>query len=315
MERLDSEIKADIERRLEIDPYVREELIDVCVNDGEVVLGGIVGNFAEKKYAYYDSWVNGVISVDDTNVEVKWWMEEDLRRERKVVIKSDEDIKKAVEDVFSYDLRVPSYKINVEVENGIVTLTGVVDNLRSKRIAEKDAKNTLGVLTVENRLKVRREEPPVDSVISENVRDALKWDPVVERHDITVLTRNNKVFLFGNVDSRYEKMHAEAITSQVFGAVEVENNLEISEGWIWESDEEIKEDIKNELFWSIFVDSGDIQVIVDDGIVDLYGSVDTWGEVKNAVDNAYEDGAKKVRNHLKVNGIGIHPSKYSDNYR
>jgi len=85
-ERLDSEIKADIERQLEIDPYVRDGLIEVIVNDGKVRLEGTVGSAAEKRYANWDCWVSGVKSVDDSKLEVKWWMEKELIRKDKSVI-------------------------------------------------------------------------------------------------------------------------------------------------------------------------------------------------------------------------------------
>jgi len=219
-------------------------------------------------------------------------------------------VKKAVNDAFLYDPRVNSYDIEVSVDNGVVTLSGVVDNLKAKKVAEKDARNTVGVLVVDNEIEVRPDKPITDELISEHVSKELRWDPVVERHEITVLARNRKVYLYGNVDNGFEKSRAENIASGVFGVVDVENNLQISKEWEWKSGEEIKDDIETELFWSIFVDSDDIQVFVDDGVVDLYGTVTTWGEVKAAVNNAYEGGAKKVRNHLKMKGYKAFPPYY-----
>jgi osmotically-inducible protein OsmY len=44
------------------------------------------------------------------------------------------------------------------------------------------------------------------------------------------------------------------------------------------------------LWWSPFVDSDDVNVTVDDGVVTLTGAVDSWSEYNAAANNAYEGG-------------------------
>jgi HSP20 family molecular chaperone IbpA len=66
------------------------------------------------------------------------------------------------------------------------------------------------------------------------------------------------------------------------------------------SDWRLKEDILDELFWSPFVDSDDVNVEVKDGRVTLTGTVDSWSEYNAAADNAYEGGAVYVDNDLVV---------------
>jgi len=70
--------------------------------------------------------------------------------------------------------------------------------------------------------------------------------------------------------------------------------------WRWKSDAELKEDVQSELYWSPFVDSDDISVSVNNGEVTLKGSVEDQSEVNDAIENAYEAGAKNVISKLET---------------
>ena len=70
--------------------------------------------------------------------------------------------------------------------------------------------------------------------------------------------------------------------------------------WLSKSDAQLKEDVKSELFWSPFVDSDDINVSVKNGEVTLKGSVEDQSAVDDAIENAYEAGAKNVISKLKT---------------
>jgi len=70
------------------------------------------------------------------------------------------------------------------------------------------------------------------------------------------------------------------------------------------NDRRIKGDIEKELFWSPFVDAGDINVAVDNGEAELSGTVDSWMEYRAAEQNAYEGGAEFVDNELVVKPAG-----------
>jgi osmotically-inducible protein OsmY len=302
VDRSDSEIQAAIERRLRLDPYVCEGLIKVTVKDGKVNLSGTVGTVVEKSRAYNDAWVAGVTSVDNKPLEVNWWACNSVRQEVKFVATSDEELEKTVKEAFLYDPRVFSFNPEVEVDNGIVTLSGVVDNLKAKRAAEQDALNTMGVWMVRNHLQVRPKESQADDEIEQNVRNALLRDTLTERHDIKVTVRNKKVYLKGSVDNYYEKQHAEDVATRVSGVVAIKNNLKVEYTAAPKSDWKIKNDVENELFWSYFVDSDDITVSVKNGVVTLIGTVDSWQELNAAINNAFEGGARKVESQLKVKG-------------
>jgi len=329
-ERSDYEIKTEVEQALRWDAFVDHALIDVTVKEGKVTLSGTVGSAAEKNEASWDAYVHGVKSVDDTGLEVKRWARDKDLKGEKYVEKSDEEIENAVEDALLYDPRVFSFSVRPEVSGKRVTLRGTVDNLKAKRAAAQDARNTVGVRWVENRIKVRPVTPLSDQKIEDNVRSALVRDPYVESYEITVDVINGVAKLYGTVDTFFEKSQADDVASRINGVIMVDNHLKVQEDgsdpviqelydpyvdnrlldhydWYYhrpiyssKSDWEIKENIDDELFWSPFVDAEDVTVVVDDGVATLTGTVDSWSEYDAAMNNAYEAGAVYVDNDLVV---------------
>jgi len=310
VDRMDSEIKAEVERQLAINPMIDEGLIDVKVEDQKVILSGTVGSTMEKTRVFNDSWVAGVEEVNDSDLEVEFWAEDEHKREM-TPLKTDEEIEAAVKDAFLYDPRVFSFEIDVDADNGLVTLKGDVDNLKAKKAAAKDARNTEGVWSVDNKIDVRPLSPPTDEEIEQNVKEAMLWNPVVERFELTVYVRNQKVFLYGKVDSEYEKMEAEDVASRTNGVVAVENNIEVEEVWVWKSDKAIKKDIEQQLSWSVFVDEEEIDVSVDNAIAMLEGEVDSIAELDAAIKDAFDGGARRVVNRLTIDE---YPDYYPDIY-
>jgi osmotically-inducible protein OsmY len=217
---------------------------------------------------------------------------------------SDDSIEHNVKDTFRYDPRVSPYDITVEVRNGRVWLSGIVEDLQAKKAAGRDAALTTGVWKVENEIRVRPKDAIADKDIAQNIRRALRRNPFVERFDVGVTVRNRYAFLTGDVDSRYEKMEAEEVASRVKGVAGVQNYITFREDWQWKRDSEIKGDVESELMWSPFVDGDQLTVRVDQGNVELAGKVGTWHEYLDAVENAFEGGAKTVRSYLRVEQYG-----------
>jgi len=333
-DRPDIEIKEDVESRLAWSTLIDDGLIDVAVENGEVKLSGTVGSATEKRRARYAAWgITGVTAVDESGLEVeRWARDKDLRKD-KYVMKSDEEIRKAVMDALLWDPRVYSFKIEPDVRNGKVTLRGTVDNLKAKRAAERVARHTVGVNRVVNFIKIRSKEWPSDDEIRSSILDQLALDPVVESFEINVAVNNRIVTLRGGVDTMAEKLQAEDVASGVKGVVHVQNFLTTTGGGLLETDDYldydpydwdytwsyyphyepaipsevatdagIKEDIEDQLFWSPFVDSDDVNVSVEDGVATLTGQVETRKERVAAHENALEGGARKVNNLLTIGG-------------
>jgi osmotically-inducible protein OsmY len=299
-QRLDHEIAMDITRRLAADMWVDEYLITVDVHAGKVTLKGDVGSAMEKSRAVVDAWVTGVRSVDASGLDVKWWAREPMRRTHPFTPQADDDIASAIRAAWSHDPRVSMFHPKLEVDKGVVTLTGRVDNLAAKQAAAEDAKNTVGVWRVRNHLRVRPEPLPSNTALAKQVRMALFRDPYIERYEIGVTVLNGRVYLDGTVDSWFEKTHAAQVAARVAGAVTVVNNLHTLPRRMSKSDWEVKLAIERQLRQSPLLNSDTITVAVEDGMATLTGLVETWLAHNAAIANAYEGGALGVRDRLKV---------------
>jgi len=322
-DRPDQEIQREIEQTFANDVRIDDALIEVDVKDGEVKLSGVVGSANEKSLAFSQAWTSGVKSIDNEGLEVKGWARDEHLRKDKYVMKSDEEIKNAVKDAFLYDPRVFSFNPRVSVDYGVVTLTGTVDNLKAKHAAAQSASNIVGVYRVKNYLKVRPEFIPEDDDLESTIASAMKKNPVVEKWEVDVKANRGVVYLNGVVDSYFERAKAEDIASRTKGVLAVENNLSVLDrndyyypsyyGWnswyppyhidveyAFKSDQAIKEDIVDELWWSPYVNEDEVTVIVDRGKAILTGTVDTKRERLFAEINALEGGANEVENNLVV---------------
>ena len=194
----------------------------------------------------------------------------------------------------------------------------------AKHAAIRDAANTTGVWRVKDYLKVRPVERD-DADIADDVRTALLADPYVNYFDVDVHVRSGVVSLTGLVESRFEKRQIERLAAEVRGVTSIRNLLGVSrdeaevsvqEEW-WEtpltdsyaleppvlappSDREILLDIEQEMFWSPFVDSREIEVTVSDGVAHLSGTVNSRFERREAEKEAYQGGAIEVDNDLEL---------------
>lgn len=298
-DRSDSEIRNEIIRKLDYDVWVDDEFIDVAVDNGKVTLSGTVGSATEKTNAYFDAWVAGVKTVDNSKLEVEGWAKDEVRKKQKQQRRSDAEIKQAIKDAFLYDPRLLSFNPQVEVEDGIVTLTGTVGNLKAKNAAERDARNTVGVWRVKNLLKVRPEAEISDEEIAASIRKALNRDPIVTRADVRVSVFNGYAYFYGTVDSNLEKKRIRELASGVKGVAGVNNYLTVGETIVSRDDWEMQQDIEDAIYWNPFVEIGDVDVSVTDGVATLTGTVENWKEYKIAAEKAKEN-AEKVKNHLTV---------------
>lgn len=303
-DRSDYEIEQEVRAKLENDVWIDGEDIDVMVDNGEVTLNGTVGNPYEKHRAKLAAWVAGTDSVDVRYLEVIPWERNKKSRQQKYFNVPDNKIKQAVKDALLFDPRTYEFKIDVQVEDNVVTLMGKVDNLEAKRAAKSDAENTVGVLRVKDHIKVRPAKLVENEELEDRVEKAMIRDPYTEYFDIDVNAVNGKVYLDGNVNTSYEKFHAEKVASKIKGVVEVVNLIDYKRKWVWKPDTDIHQDVNQQIFWSPYVDPDDVNVKVENGIVTLTGEVNSLRERIKAEENAYQGGAKDVINQLRIVGQG-----------
>ena len=317
--RKDEKIEAEIEKFLSMNTRIDGDLVAVAVKEGKVKLSGSVGSAWEKKYAQKIAWVTGVMDVKATNLNVEKWARDEAFRKDKYSNVSAENTRQAILDAFLYDPRVSSFKISVEVKNGIANLSGKIENLEAKLAAGETAKNIVGIWQVKNNIDVNPAKRVADTVISKNLAEAYQWDPYLNDNLFDITVFEVTVYLDGAVDNFFEKRLSEDIASSIEGVENVKNRLTVDDNypigyygnWITDddsavpvgspkSDEKIKKDIKEQYIWSPFVNVDEVVVNVNNGQATLTGTVDSYEEYRYAEKNAYQAGAVFVDNNLDV---------------
>jgi osmotically-inducible protein OsmY len=212
----------------------------------------------------------------------------------------DIDLTNHIETEFWTDNAIPSNSIDVATNNGIVTLSGAVDNILAKERAQQIVEIHVGVKAVVNLIIVK---PPVhrsDAVIEKAVKDALMDDAATDSYDVKAKVKAGVVELTGTVDSWQEKELCTIVTDDVKGVVKVTNNIKV----IYTTkrpDSVIEQDIKDRLANDSRVDDALINVNVKGGNVVLTGTVGSLLEKNQAEIDSWVKGVNSVNK----DGLGI----------
>jgi osmotically-inducible protein OsmY len=170
------------------------------------------------------------------------------------------------------------------------------------------ARKRAGVGHIETNTVVQPAPFSLDEDIEKTLWDALYWNPVLERYEINVVVLDKKIYLYGRVDSEQEKEEAEREASRVPGVEAVTNNIMVADVWVWKPDEKIRENVEQLLTSSNIDEESEINVSVRNGIATLEGQVDDMKELDATIKNAFEGGARRVVNQMKIaNSKGDNP--------
>ncbi len=210
----DQQVQQSVLDELRWEPSVDAAAIGVAVKNGVVSLSGDVKTYAEKnKAAQVAQRVLGVKGVAN-EVTVKLFGP---------YMRSDQDIVTAAAQALKWDVWVPDERIHVKVENGWITLSGVVDGLHLKVAADNAVAHLAGVTGVTNDIVVKTTVQPID--VKTKIEAAFQRNAVFDARRIRVAAVGNTVTLTGNVRSWAERLQAEASAASAPGVETVENDL------------------------------------------------------------------------------------------
>ncbi|WNM62656.1 BON domain-containing protein [Candidatus Nitrospira neomarina] len=120
---------------------------------------------------------------------------------------------------------------------------------------------------------------------------------------VHVSVENGVATLSGMVLNREAMMEAEEAAYDG-GARKVRNEMQVfrydERPWGEMSDRSLARAVREELSWSPFVDEDPIRVNARRGVVTLQGTVKDRSQMAAAVENAYEAGARRVNNQLRI---------------
>jgi osmotically-inducible protein OsmY len=171
-------------------------------------------------------------------------------------------------------------------------------------LAERDAREVVGVAWVTNLLSVQSERRD-DQRIELDIQSAINSDYSLNGQDIRASVNNGTVILDGNVNEYYDKYHASDVVSEVLGVKNLVNNIAVN-SFPKYSDAALRERVKDRLSsnWETSWVSDQINVAVTTGMVTLTGEVATWSERDEAGRiSALTDGIYSVDNQLTVANV------------
>lgn len=215
-------------------------------------------------------------------------------------MKTDSKIKQDVLDELAWHPNIDETQIGVIVEDGVVTLTGFVDEFPKKLAAEKATKNVAGVKAVAEDIQVKYgdENKKTDKEIAKAAVNALEWNSSVPSDKIMVKVDNGYIFLTGEVTWKYQRNAAKRTIENLLGVKGVINNIEIIQKV---APIEVKEKIQKAFERSADIDAAQLVVKVEGSVVTLTGTVSSIKEKEDAAKAAFHaPGVTKVKNDIKV---------------
>jgi osmotically-inducible protein OsmY len=212
---------------------------------------------------------------------------------------NDRTLQESVLTELVWEPSVDVAHIGVTADNGIVTLTGHVENFLQKRNAEKATARVRGVKAVVEKLEVRLPFPLKhgDEEIAKAALNRLDWEVDVPKDVVTIQVENGWVTLSGRVEWHFQREAAERVLRGLTGVVGIENEVTARAHPIVQ---DVTAEIDAALHRSRF-DPRTITVSAEGGKVTLSGTVPSLADRYVAGQTAWKSrGATAVANELVV---------------
>lgn len=200
-----------------------------------------------------------------------------------------------------WDTRVDETDVGVEVDAGVVTLTGAVGSWAKRVAAQEAAHRVRGVLDVANDVRVKTSADPElsDADIAHAVRRALEWDVQVPDERIRTTVTDGAVTLEGSVDNWNQREDAELAVRNLHGVRSVRNELTVQPEAL--SPVDIQHAIRAALGRRAEEASKHVHVVVSDGKVLLSGHVRSAAEKQAIVEAAKGTiGVRSIESHIAI---------------
>ncbi len=216
-------------------------------------------------------------------------------------MKTNEALQKDVQDAIMWEPMLHAAEIGVTAEDGVVTLTGVLDSYRKKMEAENAAKSVAGVNVVVEKIELKffsSTDQRDDSEIAREILMAFKTNWRVPEDKVKARVEKGWVTLDGQLEWNYQKEAAQTIVHGLFGVKGIINNIIVAPV---NKDNIEKNDIEKALIRNSDIYAAEIIVNVLANQVTLTGTVGSLYEKNEAAREAWNaPGVWKVNNELVV---------------
>jgi osmotically-inducible protein OsmY len=218
-------------------------------------------------------------------------------------MKTDQILQKDVQDSLNWEPQLKTADIGVIARDGIVTLTGTVDNYYIKAEAEKVAKKVNGVKALVEKITVKPNPAKSinDTYIAEKILELFRSSFSIPDERIFVFVEKGWVTLQGQVNWNYQKEAAKNVVAGLIGVCGITNNITTKSD---RKDALKKNAIEKAISDNAALQDDKIQVTVKDSDVTLSGLVKTFFEKEEAERIAWNaPGIWSVSNEIGVDSF------------
>jgi osmotically-inducible protein OsmY len=220
-------------------------------------------------------------------------------------MKTDLEIQTDVMNELKWQPFLKSASIGVSVKNGIVTLSGIVDNYFQKNEAEKAAKKVVGVKAIAEDIQigVSPSYTKTDVEVAESVMNALKWHAAVPEENIKVKVEDGVVTMEGQVEWEYQRNSAKKAVTDLLGVRNVINLINVKPRT---TAFDVRTKISQALHRTATVDAERVSIEVEGSKVTLNGKVRSFAEKEDVEDAAWcAPGVSSVVSHIEVEPVEV----------
>ena len=216
------------------------------------------------------------------------------------LMKTNSELQTDVQNAIRWEPLLNAAEIGVTAQDGVVSLTGVVDSYAKKLEAENAAKKVVGVKALVEKIEVKfpYSWTKTNVEIANEVLNGLNSNWSVPKDKVTVKVENGWVTLEGELPWHYQKEAAKNAVNYLTGVKGVTNNIKIKS----ESHDAIEQkDVESAINRNWSIDDHDIKVKVSGTTVTLSGTINSWYQKEEAARIAWNTpGIWSVKNELVV---------------
>ena len=238
----DDQVKERVTAKLKANPALKDSSISVqSVNSGVVLLSGKASTLSDAYHAVdVTASVPGVrrvaseIQSPDAMGDAELWYEGAYDKAKyESSAAADIWITTASKVRLIGNSETPGFDINVDTNDGVVTLFGVVDSAQAKRAAEAEVRKVGGVKNVENDLQVvaaakQEQVAQKDDQIDKAIESRIGGIASLDDAKIDVAVSNGVARLSGTVASRTDQVAALTAARSTAGVVRVIDDMRLS---------------------------------------------------------------------------------------
>ena len=224
----DDRIESSAKKSYVYKTYLKDDAIKTDSKDGAVTLSGTVADSSHKSLA--QDTVEGLPGVK--SVDNQLTIKGETHAEH-----SDGWLSTKVKTTLLFHRNVRATKTDVNVADGIVTLTGEASSLAQKELTTEYAKDVEGVKEVKNEMTVAKTPAPPTETIGEKIDDAsitaqVKSSLLSHRSTSALKTKvettDGVVTVSGIAKNAAEKSLVTKLVNDIHGVKDVINNMTIA---------------------------------------------------------------------------------------